>query len=162
MDRSAVGDPQPGVGRPVVLGVDRHGRSRVARRDGDPLEVLGRTARRVRPPGPRAEQQPDGGRLHRDLDRAVLGQPLGGELAEQVHVLRGGRGGPLRVGGVLAQVVKRDQQPGGAQRPRHRHRVLARLPGHVPVDDGAGGRRRRDGLADPFAGGSRQQRLAQH
>jgi hypothetical protein len=75
-------DPQPGVGRRVVLRVHRHGRPRLARRDGDPLDVVARHAL--------VEQQADGGRLHRHLDRAALGEPLGGQLAEQLHVLRGG------------------------------------------------------------------------
>ena len=159
------GDAQRGIGGPVVLGVDGHGRARVRRGDGDPLEVLGRDplAQRVRlRPVLAAEQQPEGGRLHRDLDRAVLGQPLGGELAEQVHVLGGGRRRALRVGGVLAEVVERHEQPGGAQFAASRHRVLARLTGHVPVHDGPRRGCPRDRPPDPFTSGSRHQRPAEH
>ena len=114
------GDPQRRLDPGVVLHVQRHRGARVARRGADPADVLGR--------GPAVlEEQPDRGRLDRHLGGAAVGQPGRAELAEQPDVLVGDGGGLLRVGGVLAQVVQRDQQPGGAQRPGHPHRVVGGL-----------------------------------
>jgi hypothetical protein len=73
----------------------------------DPADVLLR--------GPGAEEQPDRGRLDRDLRGAALGQPVRAELAGQLDVLVGDGRGLRRVLGVLAQVIQGDQQPRGPQ-----------------------------------------------
>ena len=151
----------------MVLGVDGHRGARVPGGGRDPLQVLGRDplAQRARPrlPPSLAEQQPDRGRLDRHLDRAALGQPLGRELAEQVHVLGGGRRRALRVGGVLAQVVQRHQQPlrsaaPAPPPPRPRSTRPPRSGPRWPAWRASAV----TSVPDPLAGGSRQQCLAQH
>jgi hypothetical protein len=88
------GDAQRGAGRAVVFRVQRHSRAHRVRCRRDLPDVLGGDPLAKRPgPGGTvgAEQQPDRGGLDRDLDRAALGQPFGGEFAEQLGVLGGGR-----------------------------------------------------------------------
>ena len=78
--------------------------------------------------------------------------PSAPSLPSSCDVLVGDRGGLSLVLGVLAQVVQRDEQARGPQRPGHPHRVLRGFPGHVGIDDGARGRRGRDELAQPRTG----------
>ena len=148
------GDPQRRLDRGELLRVQRHRGPRLVRGRADAADVLLR--------GPGAEEQPDRGRLDRDLRGAALGQPLRAELAGQLDVLVGDGRGLRRVLGVLAQVIQGDQQPRGPQRPGHPDRVVGGLARHVLRHDGARLRRGRDELAQPGTGRRREQGPAQH
>ena len=137
-------DPQRRLDRRELLGVQRHRGTRVPRGRADPADVRTR--------GPGAEEQPDRGRLYRDLRGPALGQSLRTELADQLDVLVGDGRGLHRVLGVLAQVVQGDEEPRGPQRPGHPHGVVGGLARHVLLDDRARPGRGRDELAQPGTG----------
>jgi hypothetical protein len=137
-------DPQRRLDRRVLLGVERHGGADLGRGGADPRDVVRR--------GLLAEEQPDRGRLDRELGRPVVGQSLGAELAEQLDVLVGDGRGLSLVPGVLAQVVQGDEQAGGPQLTSHPHRVVGRFSRHIRINDGPCLRRGGDKPAQPGTG----------
>ncbi len=106
--------------------------------------------------------QADRGRLHRYLDGALGGQALGGELADQAHVLFRDSVGLSLFLRVLTEVVECDQQPLGAESLGCPHRVGAGFPGDIPIHDAARHWVVRNELTNPLTSRSRQQRPTEH
>jgi len=131
----------------VLLGVERDRGAGVAGGRADPGDVLAGRLLAVL-----GQVEADRRRLDRDLGPAGARHPGRGQPPEQADVLSGYRGGLLRVGGVLAEVVEGDQQAVVQQPARHGQRVIGGVAGHEPGDDVPRQRDGGDQVTDRFAG----------